>query len=125
MHMDDDDGDTGVYIPDLEDEEENIGLQVAVAPSHKSSRVPTIAELDREVDVALPSQSEVGIDLSVLQSYLTPQEQLTEEDVPWDFEQELQTLASELQREQEQRESAALPGQLSPKKAGKATVGAT
>ena len=33
--------------------------------------------------VALPSASEVGVDLSVLQSFLMPQEHVQEDDVPW------------------------------------------
>lgn len=116
-HMNDDEEDGAVaYIPDLEDEEANISLQVAVAPSHKSSRVQTIMELDQEIDMALPSTSEIGVDLSVLQQFLTPQEQVQEEDEPWNFEHELQTLASELQREEEERESTNLPGQASPKR---------
>jgi len=120
-HMNDDDDDgTTAYIPDLEDEEANISLQVAVAPSHKSSRVPTIMELDQEIDMALPSTSEIGVDLSVLQSFLTPQEQVQEEDEAWNFEHELQTLASELQREQDERDSTNLPGQSSPKRKAKA-----
>lgn len=114
-HMNDEEEDGAVtYIPDLEDEEANISLQVAVAPSHKTSRVQTIMELDQEIDMALPSTSEVGVDLSVLQQFLTPQEQVQEEDEPWNFEHELQTLASELQREEEERESTNLPGQASP-----------
>lgn len=116
---DDDDEGTTAYIPDLEDEEANISLQVAVAPSHKSSRVQTIMELDQEIDMALPSTSEIGVDLSVLQSFLIPQEQVQEEDEPWNFEHELQTLASELQREQDERESTNLPGQSSPKRKAK------
>jgi len=119
MNDDDDDEGTATYIPDLEDEEANISLQVAVAPSHKSSRVQTIMELDQELDMSLPSTSEIGIDMSVLQSFLTPQEQVQEEDEPWNFEHELQTLASELQREQDDRESTTLPGQTSPKRKGK------
>ena len=116
-HMnDDDDEGTTAYIPDLEDEEATLSLQVAVAPSHKSSRVQTINELEQEIDMTLPSTSEIGIDLSVLQSFLMPQEQVQEEDEPWNFEHELQTLASELQREQDERESAVLPGQSSPKR---------
>lgn len=121
-HMNDDDEGTTEYIPDLEDEEENISQQIAVAPEVKSSRVPTIADLDEEIDMALPSTTEIGVDLSVLQQFLIPQEQLVEEDVPWDFEHELQTLAHELQQEQEEREGTALPGQVSPKRKPKAAV---
>ena len=99
--VDDDDGPSS-FIPDLEDEEEQLTLTVAQAPSLKSSRVQTIQELDEEIDMTLPSTSEIGVDLSVLQSFLTPQQQVLEEDVPWNFNLE--------------RESATLPGQTSPKK---------
>mmetsp|Transcript_4171 Transcript_4171/g.9095 ORF Transcript_4171/g.9095 Transcript_4171/m.9095 type:complete len:216 (-) Transcript_4171:282-929(-) len=124
-HMNDDDDGATAFIPDLEDEEANISLQVAVAPSHKSSRVQTIMELDQEIDMALPSTSEIGVDLSVLQAFLLPQEQVQEEDEPWNFEHELQTLASELQREQDERESTTLPGQASPKRKAKAETSAS
>ena len=43
--VDDDDGPSS-FIPDLEDEEEQLTLTVAQAPSLKSSRVQTIQELD-------------------------------------------------------------------------------
>jgi len=120
--MDDDDDTQAAFIPDLEDEEGDLGMQVAVAPSLQSSRVQTILELDEEIDMALPSSSEVGVDLSVLQSFLTPQEHCLEEDVPWDVDLELQTIASELQKEREEREGDKLKGHLSPKRkaAGKA-----
>jgi len=112
----DDDDEPASFIPDLEDEEEDLGKQVAVAPSLKSSRVQTIMELDEEIDMALPSTSEVGVDLSVLQSFLTPQEHVQEEDVPWDVEHELQTIASEMTKEKEEREGTQLMGATSPKK---------
>jgi len=117
--MDDEEDEGGMsYIPDLEDEEEQISLQVAQAPSLKSSRVQTIMELDEEIDMALPSTSEIGVDLSVLQSYLMPQEQVAEEDEPWDFEHELQTIASAMQIEQEEREGDTIRGMIAspPKK---------
>jgi len=121
--MDDDDDAAPSFIPDLEDEEEDLGRQVAVAPSLKTSRVQTIMELDEEIDLALPASSEVGVDLSVLQSFLTPLEHCQEDDVTWDVEHELQTIASEMQREREEREGAVLPGQMSPKR-GKAAKAA-
>ena len=113
--MDDNDEPTS-FIPDLEDEEEDLGKQVAVAPSLKSSRVQTIMELDEEIDMALPSTSEAGADLSVLQSFLTPQEHVQEEDVPWDPGHELQMISSEMQKEAEEREGTALTGAASPKR---------
>ena len=98
-HFDDDDGsdDGGLnLIPDLDDEEaEDVTRQVAVAPALKTSRVPTIEELDAEIDLALPSASEIGIDLTALQKFLSPKEQVQEEDVPWDYEHEVGKLASE------------------------------
>ena len=115
ISMDDDDEPAG-FIPDLEDAEEDLGKMVAVAPGLKSSRVPTIHELDEEIDMALPSSSEVGVDLSVLQSFLLPSEQCQEEDVPWDVEFELQTIASELQKEREEREGSAMKAIKSPKR---------
>ena len=102
------------FIPDLEDAEEDLGLQVANAPTLKTSRVPTIMELDEEIDMALPSSSEVGVDLSVLQSFLTPQEHCQEDDIAWDVGHELQMIASEMTKEQEAREGNVLPGQMSP-----------
>ena len=118
VHIDEDDADDGPasFIPDLENEEEQLGLKVVVAPTLNTSRVQTIAELDAEIDMALPSSNESGVDLSVLQAYLTPQEQVLEEDVPWDFEHELQTIASELQREREERAGNGLAVKDSPKK---------
>ena len=108
------DNEAPAFIPDLEDAEEDLGLQVANAPTLKTSRVPTIMELDEEIDMALPSSSEVGVDLSVLQSFLTPQEHCQEDDVAWDVGHELQMIASEMTKEQEAREGNVLPGQMSP-----------
>lgn len=125
--MDDDDDDGMNFIPDLEDEEADLGSKVAVAPSLKSSRVQTIAELDAAIDMALPSSESVGgIDLSVLQAYLTPQEQVQEEDVPWDVEHELQMIASEMQKEAEERDGSTMPGHASPQsKKTKSAAGAS
>lgn len=67
----------------------------------KSSRVQTIKELDQDIDRALPPASEIGVDLSALMSFLSPQEQVQEEDVPWDYDLELQKLASQMAAEEE------------------------
>lgn len=114
--LEDDDG-PDAFIPDLEDEAEDMARQVAAAPSLKSSRVQTIDELDEEIDTALPSTSEVGVDLSVLQSYLTPAEYVHEDDTEWKFEHQLQVIASEMQRETDERDSTTLPASSSPVKA--------
>jgi len=109
----DPDEDTPI-IPDLEDDQEDMAKQVAAAPSLKSSRVQSIKELDLEIDKALPSASEIGVDLGVLQAYLTPQEQVQEEDVPWDVEKELQALVSEMAREQDERDADGEPEAKAP-----------
>lgn len=101
--IDGDDDNVAALIPDLEDEQEDMARQVAEAPSLTKSRVQSIKELDDAIDMALPSTNEIGVDLSVLQSFLYPQEQVMQvgEDVTWDFQFELQALASEMQREKE------------------------
>ena len=68
----------------------------------KSSRVQTIKELDQDIDRALPPASEIGVDLSALMGFLSPQEQVQEDDVPWDYDQELQLLASQMAQEEEE-----------------------
>ena len=107
---DDSDGETPI-IPDLEDEQEDMARQVAAAPNLQSSRVQSIKELDEAIDMALPAAGEIGVDLGVLQSYLTPQEQVREDDTPWEVDKELAALASAMQQEQEalQDETAAKP----------------
>jgi hypothetical protein len=112
--QDSDDDGPAMMIPDLDEEQaEDITRQVAEAPSLKSSRVQTIKELDQDIDRALPPASEIGVDLSALMRYLTPQEQVQEEDVPWDYDQELQTLASQMIKEDELLELPGLNEQVS------------
>ena len=67
----------------------------------KSSRVQTISELDKDMDRALPPASEIGLDLGALIGFLSPQEHVQEEDEPWDYEQELSKLASQMAQEAE------------------------
>jgi len=90
--LEEDDG-TTAFIPNLVDEHEDMAKQVAAAPTLQPSRVPTIDELDAEIDNALPSAAEIGVDLSVLQSFLTPKEYVAEEDVEWKIDLELQVRA--------------------------------
>ena len=117
--IDSDDDNTAMMIPDLDEEQaEDITRQVAEAPGLKSSRVQTIKELDHDIDRCLPPASEIGVDLSALMGFLSPQEQVQEEDVPWDYEQELQLLASQMTKEEE---GLALPG-LDDGKSGSGSV---
>lgn len=106
--IDSDDDNTAMMIPDLDEEQaEDITRQVAEAPGLKSSRVQTIKELDQDIDRCLPPASEIGVDLSALMGFLSPQEHVQEEDEPWDYEQELQLLASQMTKEEER---LTLPG---------------
>merc|ERR1711924_588193 len=105
-HDIDSDDDNTMMIPDLDEEEaEDITRQVAEPAKLKSSRVQTIKELDQDIDRALPPASEIGVDLSALMGFLSPQEQVQEDDVPWDYDQELQQLASQMARDEEEPES--------------------
>lgn len=98
QHKVDDDDDV-VIIPDLEDDENtSIALQVAKTAEYQR-QVPTIQELDAEIHMALPSAAEMGVDLSVLQAYLTPAAYTKEEDETWDIAWELQNIASEIAKE--------------------------
>lgn len=69
----------------------------------------TIKELDQDIDRALPPASEIGVDLSALMSFLSPQDQVQEEDVPWDYDLELQKLASQMAAEEEGEAEASAP----------------
>jgi hypothetical protein len=97
-HREEEDGDV-VIIPDLEDEGTSLALQVAETAEYQR-QVPSIQDLDSEIHMALPSAAESGVDLSVLQSYLTPAAFCEEEDQTWDMAWELQNIASEMAREQ-------------------------
>lgn len=97
-HKEEDDNDV-VIIPDLEDEGTSLALQVAETAKYQR-KVPSIQELDSEIHMALPSAAESGVDLSVLQSYLTPATFCKEEDETWDMAWELQNIASEMAKEQ-------------------------
>lgn len=107
-HLDDDDDDGIPMIRDLEDHEEDMARTVAAAPSLKSSRVPNIKELDALIEMSLPSASQVGADLTVLSSFLTPPAQVQDADTPWDVEQELAAIASEMAKERDEMESDTL-----------------
>ena len=74
--MDDDDDEPAQFIPDLEDETENLAMQVAAPSTVQTARLPTLEELNRAIEVGLPSTSEAGVNLAMLQAYLTPQDQV-------------------------------------------------
>ena len=106
-------------------------LDTAASPRASSSSVSAWSAAPRRAGPSGSSgaqygdglRSEVGVDLSVLQSFLTHQDLCQEEDEPWDVEHELQTIASELQKEREARDGTALTGPVLKK--GKAAQNAT
>jgi len=57
--------------------------------------------------MSLPSVADTGVDLSVLQAFLMPTEQVAEEDVLWDPEREIAQLSSDMTLEQTEAEGDA------------------
>jgi len=86
-------------IPDLEAEapEDNLANAVAEAPNVRSTnRVQALQELDSQIMFSLPSAMGDGIDLSLLTSALSPQENVAEADQLWEFDQLFADVSSEM-----------------------------
>eukprot|EP00741_Cyanophora_paradoxa_P007507 tig00001130_g7261.t1 len=108
-NIDDDGGDIPV-IPDLEEEvEEDITRQVAAAPRVRNNRVQALKELDSEIKFSLPTTGDANIDLSILTSTLSPQDQVVEDEGPWEFDLLLSEVAQELQAEEDKKEEGLQP----------------
>jgi len=89
-------------IPDVEEEiTEDITSKVAVAPNVRANRVQPLSELDSDIVNQLPTAMADGIDLTLLQSALSPQEKVVEQDAPWDFDTLFTGVASEILTETE------------------------
>eukprot|EP01083_Nonionella_stella_P092506 259006_1 len=80
----------------------DIRSQVADAPNVLEKTVQSLSELDKEILVA--PKGEDGIDLSLLTRFLSPPGSLAEPDTPWDFDQLLSQVASEMVSERIERE---------------------
>jgi len=74
---------------------------VADAPNVRSQKVQGLQELQSQILFQLPSAIGDGIDLSLLQSSLSPQENVTEGDVLWEFEQLFADVSSDMMAEME------------------------
>jgi len=104
-HFDNDD-DEILVIPDLEDvDDEDITTKVAEAPRNTQRKVQSMRELNYGVKNTLQSQN-VGINLGLLTSTLSPPHLLAEDDLPWEFDSLLQTVSQEIQIELDALEKA-------------------
>merc|ERR1711991_13824 len=86
--------------------DEDLTTQVAAPPTIKQNRVQTLNELDTQIKFTLPSAAETGVDLSILTNMLSPQEQVLEKDVLWEYERLFVEVASDLQVEKDRRNMA-------------------
>ncbi|XP_038072079.1 intraflagellar transport protein 43 homolog B-like isoform X2 [Patiria miniata] len=100
QRRDDSDDDIPV-IPDLDDvQEEDMATQIAAPPSVQVNRVATYRELDN--DLLKHSQLltlDNDIDLKLLTKVLSAEQDVMEEDKPWDWDLVFTEVASELQTE--------------------------
>ncbi|XP_049626452.1 intraflagellar transport protein 43 homolog [Suncus etruscus] len=98
-----DDGDIPV-IPDLEEmQEEDFVLQVAAPPSIQANRVLTFRDLDNDLTKYAAFQMlDDEIDLKLLTKVLSPEHEVREDDVIWDWERLYTEVSSELTTEWDQ-----------------------
>ncbi|XP_053330964.1 intraflagellar transport protein 43 homolog [Spea bombifrons] len=85
-------------IPDLEDmQEEDLALQVAAPPSVQVNRVMTYMDLDKDLMRHAAFQTLDGdIDLKLLTKVLSPEPEVREDDVHWDWDLLFTEMSSEL-----------------------------
>ncbi|XP_044129504.1 intraflagellar transport protein 43 homolog [Bufo gargarizans] len=95
---DSDEGGDIPVIPDLEDvQEEDLALQVASPPSVQVNRVMTYRDLDNDLMRHAAFQTLDGeIDLKLLTKVLSPEADVREEDVRWDWDLLYTEVSSEL-----------------------------
>jgi len=101
-------------IPDVEEEprEADLSTVVADAPNVRAQRVQGLQELQGQSGLfQLPSALGDGIDLSLLQSALSPPEHVEEGDALWEFEQLFADVSSEMMAEQAAQEGDSKEGE--------------
>jgi hypothetical protein len=129
-HEDDEDDDI-IIIPDL-DEDGDGGFggggdsRVAQAPRNVIRKIPTLDELERDVQSTMPTVSAGGYDLAVLTSTLVPNVGLLEVDESWDFDGLLREVTDQLTDTPKTVVSATISASMAAalakeKKAGKST----
>eukprot|EP00658_Telonema_sp_P-2_P042437 TRINITY_DN3046_c0_g1_i3.p2 TRINITY_DN3046_c0_g1~~TRINITY_DN3046_c0_g1_i3.p2 ORF type:complete len:113 (+),score=36.91 TRINITY_DN3046_c0_g1_i3:285-623(+) len=98
-------------IPTLDDDNEPEDLTFKVAEPTKvtadHNRMISLGELNHAKAFVLPKSSDIGMDLSILMSGLSIQNQIAELDEPWDTEGLLREIQDELQLERDKQEDAA------------------
>eukprot|EP01112_Ceratiomyxa_fruticulosa_P017276 TRINITY_DN5351_c0_g1_i1.p1 TRINITY_DN5351_c0_g1~~TRINITY_DN5351_c0_g1_i1.p1 ORF type:complete len:196 (+),score=56.25 TRINITY_DN5351_c0_g1_i1:84-671(+) len=84
--------------------EDEIIKQIASAPAYSSPIMQSIKELDSKVQHTLPVAVDVGVDLSILASFLCPYQLIVEQDEMWEWESLFIQISSQLQSEKEAKE---------------------
>ena len=96
-HRDDDDD---IIIPDLDEDGRGFGggrdSRIAQAPRNVVRKIPTLDELERDVQSTLPTVSAGGYDLAVLTSTSVPSTGLADIDETWDFDGLLREVTDQL-----------------------------
>jgi intraflagellar transport protein 43 len=112
--FDDDEGDDIPVIPDLEEEEDEVvEADIANAPKARARRMSSIRELDLDIKLSLRDHVSAGvewIDLSLLTSSLAPQQNVGEQDIPWEFDDLFERVAQEIHAEEDKSSSSTLDG---------------
>ncbi|XP_030298912.1 intraflagellar transport protein 43 homolog isoform X4 [Sparus aurata] len=106
----DDEGDIPV-IPELDEvQEEDLTKQVAAPPSIQVNQVMTYRDLDNDLKYNSAFQTLDGeIDLKLLTKVLSPEQEVKEDDVSWDWDHLFTEVSSELLMEWDQGESEEQP----------------
>jgi hypothetical protein len=108
---DDGDGDgdgDGVYIPTLEEaQEESLTSQIAQAPSQNINYL-SYADLEKNSVATMPFMStDSGIDIKLLTDVLSPPDRIVEPDEVWEFESLWYTITGQLEDEREKDKTGA------------------
>ncbi|XP_046564944.1 intraflagellar transport protein 43 homolog B-like isoform X2 [Haliotis rubra] len=92
-------------IPELEDQqEEDMTTKVAVAPNVAVNRVATYRELDNDLLRQAAFLTLDDIDLKLLTKAISPEQDLIEEDRPWDWDRLFTEVTSEMIADVEKEE---------------------
>ena len=112
--FDDDEGDDIPVIPDLEEEEDEVvEADIANAPKAQARRMSSIRELDLDIKLSLRDHVSAGvewIDLSLLTSSLAPQQNVGEQDIPWDFDDLFERVAQDIHAEEDKNSTDVVDG---------------
>ena len=85
-----------LLIPDLDEDGTDNDQRIAHAPRNVSRKIPTLVELENEVNASVPSSVDSGYDLGVLLSSIVPRSLVLEDDGTWTFESLLRDVTDEL-----------------------------